>query len=106
MSQVDWREVAAAVLPGIALAVAGGGTWAILAATLDTAERAALAELVAPRAALLALVGLLLAAALGSLLRNAYLRWVRSAARLAEEAKALLAADVQRTLAADGGPEL
>ena len=106
MSQVDWREVAAAVLPGIALAVAGGGTWAILAATLDTAERAALAELVAPRAALLALVGLLLAAALGSLLRNAYLHWVRSAARLAEEAKALLAADVQRTLAADGGAEL
>jgi DNA polymerase-3 subunit epsilon len=49
----------------------------------------------------------MLAAAAGTLLRRAYLRWVRAAARLAEEARTLLAADVQRELAAeDGGAEI
>ena len=101
--KIDRLEFAAALLPGAALALAAALAWAILAATLDAPGREALAALIAPRAALLLLAGLLLAGGLGVLLREAYLRWVRAAARLAEDAGTLLAADVQRELAPQGG---
>ena len=54
------------------------------------------------RAALGLFAGLMLAAVAGTLMRKAYLRWVRAAARLAEDAGTLLAADVQRDLTAEG----
>ncbi len=101
----DKRELAATLAPGAVLALAalvGGG---LFAATLETGERAALAAMLEPRAALLLLAWLLLSGALGALTRSAYLRWVAAPARLAEEAGVLLATDVQRDLVAQGSAE-
>jgi DNA polymerase III subunit epsilon len=92
MKPVDKREVAAAVLPGVLLVLAALLGWAAFALAPDADGRAALM-----------LFGfLMLAAVAGTLLRRAYLRSVRAAARLAEDARTLLAADTQRDLAADG----
>jgi DNA polymerase-3 subunit epsilon len=101
----DRRELVAALAPGVLLALLGVAGLGLFAATLEPAERAALAAMLEPRAALLLLGWLLLSAALGALLRWAYLRWVASAARLAEEARVLLAADVQRELVAPDSAE-
>jgi DNA polymerase III subunit epsilon len=101
----DKRELAATLAPGLVLVLAalvGGG---LFAATLDPAQREALAAMLEPRAALLLLAWLLLAGALGALTRQAYLRWVAAAARLAEEAGVLLTTDLQRELAAQGSAE-
>ena len=101
----DKRELAATLAPGVVLLLAelvGGG---LFAATLEAAEREALASMLEPRGALLLLGWLLLSGTLGALTRIAYLRWVASAARLAEEAGVLLANDVQRELVAPGSAE-
>jgi DNA polymerase III subunit epsilon len=101
----DKRELAATLAPGMVLALAalvGGG---LFAATLEPAEREALAAMVEPRAALLLLAWLLLSGALGALTRLAYLRWVSGAARLAEEAGVLLANEMHRDLPARGSAE-
>jgi DNA polymerase III subunit epsilon len=101
----DKRELAATLAPGLVLVLAalvGGG---LFAATLDPAQREALAAMLEPRAALLLLAWLLLAGALGALTRQAYLRWVAAAGRLAEEAGVLLTTDLQRELAAQGSAE-
>ena len=101
----DKREVAATLAPGLVLALAaliGGG---LFVATLEPAERAALAAMLEPRAALLLLGWLLLSGALGALTRIVYVRWVAAAARLAEEAGVLLATDVQRELTPQGSTE-
>jgi hypothetical protein len=74
----------------LGIAALGGG--ALFAATLEPAERAALAAQFEPRAALVLLVWLLLSGACGALTRLVYLRWVAPAARLAERANVLLAA--------------
>jgi DNA polymerase-3 subunit epsilon len=96
--KLDLRELAAALAPGLLLALIAvlGGLG--FAATLEAAERAALGAMLEPRAALLLLGWLLLALALGALARQAYLRWVRAPARLAEEAAALLHGGVPREL--------
>ena len=104
--RLDKREVAAMLAPGLALALAALGGGALFAATLEPAELAALAAMLEPRAALLLLGWLLLAGALGALTRGAYLRWVAASARLAEEARVLLATDAQRELSAEGGGEI
>ncbi len=104
--KVDRRELAAALAPGVILvlcALAGG---LLFAATLEPAERAAFGAMLAPRAALLLLGGMLAAGALGALSRHAYLRWVAAAARLAEEAQVLVTSDVQRELVPQGGAEV
>jgi DNA polymerase III subunit epsilon len=103
--KIDRREIAAALAPGAVLALAALIGVALFAATLDAAERAALAAMLEPRAALLLLGWLLLSGALGALLRQAYLRWVAAAARLAEEAGVLLATDAQHVLTAAGSRE-
>ena len=90
---LDRREVAAALAPAAVLAfvlLAGGG---LLAATLEPSERTAVAAMLAPRGALLLFGWLIVSLGLGALARAAYLRWVAAAARLAEEAGALLAAE-------------
>ena len=102
---LDRRELAAALAPGVVLALAALIGGVLIAATLEPAERAALAALLEPRAALLLLGWLLLSGALGALTRSAYLRWVAASARLAEEARVLLATDVQRDLTAEGSGE-
>jgi DNA polymerase-3 subunit epsilon len=101
----DRRELAATLAPGAALGFAALGGSALLAATLEPAERAALAAQIEPRAALLLLGWLLLSGALGALTRQVYLRWVASAARLAEQANVLLTPGVQREIEPEGSAE-
>jgi DNA polymerase-3 subunit epsilon len=103
--KVDKREIAATLLPGVVLALWALGGGFLFAATLEPAERAALGAMLEPRAALLLLGWLVLSGGLGALARQAYLRWVAAAARLAEEAQVLLATDVQRELEAQGSAE-
>ena len=50
--KVDKREIAAALLPGAALALWAIGGWAAFSATLDAADRAALAAMLQERVAL------------------------------------------------------
>ncbi|HEY2189915.1 MAG TPA: exonuclease domain-containing protein [Caldimonas sp.] len=89
---LDRRELAATLAPGLVLALVGIVAVGLFAATLDAQERAAFAAMLAPRGALLLPLWLVLAAALGALGRIAYRRWVLAPARLAERAGALLAA--------------
>lgn len=105
MGKFDKREVIAALLPGAVLALWALGGGFLFAATLEPPERAALGAMLEPRAALLLLGWLLLSGALGALSRHAYLRWVAASARLAEEARVLLATDVQRVLEPQGSSE-
>ena len=50
--KIDKLEVAAALTPGVLLALVGGAVFGAVAATLDPAERAALGAMLAPRGAL------------------------------------------------------
>lgn len=101
----DAREWIAALLPGALLALCALGGGLLFAATLEPGERAALGSALEPRAALLLLLWLVLSGVLGGLARAAYLRWVAAAARLAEEARVLLAADVEREIDPQGSAE-
>ena len=103
--KVDKREVVAVLAPGAVLALWALGGWGLFMATLEPAERAALGAMLEPRAALLLLGWLVLSGALGWLARAAYLRWVAASARLAEEARVLLATDVQREIEPAGSAE-
>jgi DNA polymerase-3 subunit epsilon len=104
--KLDKRELLAALLPGAVLALCAFGGGLLFAATLEAAERDALVAMLEPRGALLLLGWLVLAGGLGWLSREVYLRWVAAAARLAEEARVLLAADVEREIEPQGGAEL
>ena len=84
----DRREALSALLPAALLALAALAAWGVAALVPDAEGRIAVGLFAA----------LTLAAGAGTLLRRAYLRQVRAAARLAEQAGALLAADAQRTL--------
>ena len=90
--KLDRRELAATLAPGIALVLLVLAAGGLVALTLEAAERAAIAALLVPRAALLLLIGLVIGAALGALGRIAYQRCVAAPARLAERAGVLLAA--------------
>jgi DNA polymerase-3 subunit epsilon len=92
LDKLDRREVLAALLPATLLALAALAAWGVFALAPDTEGRLALGLFAA----------LMLAAVAGTLLRRVYLRSVRAAARLAEDARTLLAADVQRELGAEG----
>jgi DNA polymerase III subunit epsilon len=103
--KVDRREVIAMLGPGLLLALVGAGAGLLFAATLEPAEREAFTAMLAPRGALLLLAWMLLSGALGLLLRRAYLMWVASAARLAEQAGVLLSNDMQREIEPEGSAE-
>ena len=77
--------------PGAALALLGVVVAGLFALSLEPAERATFAALLAPRAALVVPLWLVLAFALGALGRVCYQRWIRAPERLAERARALLA---------------
>jgi len=96
LPQFDKREVIAALLPAALLALAALLAWGIGTLAPDAEGRVALGLF----------AGLMLAAGAGALLRRAYLRSVRAAARLAEDAHTLLAADVQRAIVTDGAAEV
>ena len=102
MKAAERRELIAAAAPGAALAVlllAGGLGFA---ATLEPAERAALAAMLETRGALLLLGWLVLALAFGTLARTAYRHWVTAPAQLVEHAGVLLGTDAERTIEAAG----
>jgi DNA polymerase III subunit epsilon len=101
----DKRELIATLAPGLLVAFAALVGGALFAATLEADERTALSAVLGPRAALLLLGWLLLAGALGALTRSAYLRWVAAAARLAEEARVLMATSVERDITPQGSAE-
>lgn len=103
--KIDRRELIATLAPGLLLALVAAVVGLLLAATLEPAERAALAAMLESRGALLLLAWMLLSGAMGALLRSAYLRWVASAARLAEQGGVLLAADAQREIEPEGSDE-
>lgn len=104
---LDKRELVAVLAPGGVLALVGLAGGGVFAATLEPAERAAFAAMLAPRGALILFGWMLVSLALGLLARAVYLRWVAAAGRLAEEAGALLvAADAPRELAPGGAAEL
>jgi DNA polymerase-3 subunit epsilon len=103
--RLNWREVAAALVPGAVLALWTLAAGAILVATLDAPERGTLYALLEPRFALLVLAWLLLSAALGVALRAAWLHWVVAPARLVEQAQIVLGTDVQREIAPEGSAE-
>ena len=92
MMKVDKREIAAALLPAALLVAAALAAWLVVTLAPDAEGRIALGLF----------AGLMLAAVAGTMLRKAYLRWVQAAARLAEDASTLLAADVQRQIAPAG----
>jgi len=101
--RLDWRELAATLAPGVLLALWTLASGVIFAATLEAPERAAFASLLESRLALIAFGWLVLSAALGLLLRGAYLRWVVAPARLVEEAQVMVGTDVAREIVpADG----
>ncbi|OUM00984.1 3'-5' exonuclease [Variovorax sp. JS1663] len=95
--KIDTHELAATLMPGAMLGIAGLGLGVVLAGTLSMAEREALAAMLAPRVALLLLGGAVLAIALGALARHAYATCVKHPARLAEAAQALLLHGTTRT---------
>ena len=94
--------VAAACLFVLAVLVATGGVfWADLSAD----ERATLLPLVAPRAGLIGAIGVLAMAIAAIAVRSLHQRFVAVPARLAEDARTVLAADPRRRLSADGSAE-
>jgi DNA polymerase-3 subunit epsilon len=100
--RIDRRELAAALLPGAAFALALGGAAALLVFTADPAERAQLVALVEPRLALVLFLWFVLAIAGGALLRRAWARYGVAPGRIAEELQVLLKTDTERAIAADG----
>jgi DNA polymerase-3 subunit epsilon len=100
----DRAALAAAVAPGAVLAVALAGTAALLAATLDPAERAAAWALLQPRLALVLMLWLVASIALGTLARRLWLRHGGAAGRQAETLQVLRLAPPGRRLEAEGQP--
>jgi DNA polymerase III subunit epsilon len=100
--KLDRRALVAVLLPGLILLAWTVLTFALLAATLELPERATLLALVESRAALVILLALVVAGALGfgghRLLRD----HVEAPARLLEQAQVLLAGAEPRLLEAQG----
>ncbi len=103
--KLDRRWLLATLLPGLVLVIWMGLVLALLRATLETAEWAMLAAMLESRAALVLLLGLVLAGGLGYGASRLYRDRVEAPARLLEETQILLAGDVHRELGAQGSPE-
>jgi len=99
---LDRRALLAAWAPALLLALALGGTAALLAATLEPAERAAAWALLEPRLALVLMLWLLGALALGTWTRRLWLRHGAVAGRLAEQVQVMRLAGPGRRLAVGG----
>ncbi len=103
--KLDRRWLLATLLPGGVLVIWMGLVLALLRATLEATEWATLAAMLESRAALVLLLGLLLAGGLGYGASRLYRDRVEAPARLLEEAQVLLAGDVHRELGAQGSAE-
>jgi DNA polymerase-3 subunit epsilon len=99
---VDPRELTSALAPAVLLAATLVGAAAMVAATLDPTERAALWALVEPRVALLVMLWFAASLAAGGALRWAWLNFGAAAGRLAEDVQVLLSTDARRPLGASG----
>ena len=103
--KLDRRLLLATLLPGLVLVIWMGLALALLRATLEAAEWAMLAAMLESRAALVLLLGLVLAGGLGYGASRLYRDRVEAPARLLEETQILLAGDVHRELGAQGSAE-
>lgn len=107
--RIDTRELAATLMPGAVLVLAGLGLGALLSTTLSGQEREMLTAMLAPRAGLLLLGGAALAIALGMLGHRVYATYVGQPMRLVEAAQVLLLHDTAHrplaplAAACDGG---
>ncbi|MGH8830248.1 MAG: exonuclease domain-containing protein [Polaromonas sp.] len=103
--KLDRRLLLATLLPGLVLVIWMGLVLALLRATLEAAEWAMLAAMLESRAALVLLLGLVLAGGLGYGASRLYRDRVEAPARLLEETQIVLAGDVHRELGAQGSAE-
>ncbi len=106
----DRRLVVASVAAGL-VAAALLGAWlaataVLVGADLSAAQRQLLTEALRPRAALIGLSLLMLVAVTVLVMQTLYRRWVAPAARLLEQTRALLTADVECAADAAAGTEL
>ena len=99
--KTDRREWAAALAPGLLLALIGLVLAFALAATLNPAERATVGAILAERIALVLLAWVVLAIGLGALARRAYGIGVIGPARLAEQAATWASGSAATTIGAD-----
>lgn len=100
--RVDRREWLAALLPALLLATTGSVGLAMLSATLEEAERAALWTLLEPRVGLVLMLWFCVSLAAGTALRRAWLHHGAAPGRLAERLQALVASDTARALTLSG----
>jgi DNA polymerase-3 subunit epsilon len=98
----DIREVAAAGLPAVVLAVAFGAVAGLLMATLEPAERATMIALVEPRVALVVMLWFVFSLAGGVALHRAWQMFGAAPGRLAEQVQVLLQTDAAAPLSAGG----
>ncbi|UUZ77587.1 cell wall metabolism sensor histidine kinase WalK [Polaromonas sp. P1(28)-13] len=103
--KLDRRRLLATLLPGLVLVIWTVLVLALVGATLADTERAALGALLESRAALVLMLGLVLAGGLGWGVSQLYRDRVEAPARLLEEAQILLTGDVHRELGAQGSAE-
>ena len=100
--KVDARELVAALAPGALLAVVLAAAVALVAATLEPAERATLVALVEPRLALVVMLWFVVAIGAGVALHRAWLHFGAAPGRLGEDLQVLLKSGVDRELPATG----
>ncbi len=100
-----WREATAALLPAALIALWTIAASAVVALTLSAAQREAIYAIVESRLALVLLVWLVFAGALGAALRWAWLRFVLAPARLVEQAQIVLGGGAPREIAAAGSAD-
>ncbi|HEY3049036.1 MAG TPA: exonuclease domain-containing protein [Polaromonas sp.] len=103
--RLDRRLLLATLLPGLVLVIWTGLALALVGATLADTERHALGALLESRAALVLLLGLVLALGLGYGVSRLYRDRVEAPARLLEQARTLVAGEVHRELGAQGSAE-
>jgi len=101
-ARLDKAAIAAAVLPGVLLAVALGGAAGLLLATMAPAERTAVLAAAEPRIALVVMLWFVLAIGLGTWARTLWKRHGAAPGRLAEEVQVLLHGGVDKPLVAAG----
>ncbi len=106
----DRRLLAAVAITAVATAALVAlwliATAALMGSAMSEDQRRAIATVLTPIAPMVVLTSLVLIGTVVFIVQLLYQRWVASAARLLEQTRALLAADVDRELAAAGSAEI
>jgi DNA polymerase-3 subunit epsilon len=100
--KTDRNEVLAAAAPAVLFAALLVGAAALLAATLEAAERAALWGMMESRIALVFMLWLVASIAAGALARRLWVHFAAAPGRLAEDVQVLLTSDTPRALKSQG----